>query len=72
MYAAKRDGYTFKHWSLEGTDTKFEFDPNPIVKDITLVAQWEVNEYRVTFELDGGKWVETDEEGNEVDVTDKR
>ncbi|HHX36350.1 MAG TPA: InlB B-repeat-containing protein, partial [Clostridiaceae bacterium] len=68
--AAERDGFTFKHWSLEGTDTKFEFSPNPIVKDITLVAQWTVNEYTVSFGLGGGKWVETDEEGNEVYATE--
>ena len=46
-----KTGYTFKYWSHDGS--KFNFD-TPIKKNITLKAEWEINKYTVTFDLNGG------------------
>lgn len=45
-----KTGHTFKYWSLDGS--KFNFN-TPITEDITLKAEWEPNEYTVTFDVDG-------------------
>ena len=46
-----KTGHTFNYWSLDGS--KFNFD-TPIKKNITLKAEWEINKYTVTFDLNGG------------------
>ena len=43
-----RTGYTFSSWKLNGND--FSFD-TPITESITLVAEWSINTYTVTFDL---------------------
>ena len=45
-----KEGYTFKHWSLNGV--KYNF--NSVVKeDIVLKAEYEINTYEVTFHYNG-------------------
>ncbi|MBQ8278238.1 MAG: InlB B-repeat-containing protein [Roseburia sp.] len=51
-----RDGYTFKGWYADATfanpvtaDSEVK-----ILEDQTLYAQWEVNQYEVTFDANGG------------------
>ena len=48
--APSRTGYTFSSWKLNGND--FSFD-TPITESITLVAEWSINTYTVTFDLCG-------------------
>ena len=51
----KRDGYTFKGWTLDGAAYDFT---QPVKADLTLVAQWEKDKpktYTVTFDVNGGK-----------------
>ncbi|MCF0124203.1 MAG: InlB B-repeat-containing protein, partial [Clostridia bacterium] len=56
----QRIGYTFKGWSLEGgkiitNNTKYsDLVVNDDVTEITLVANWEVNQYFVTYNTNGG------------------
>lgn len=49
--APKRTGYTFEGWTLDGA--KYDFATS-VTKNITLVAQWKINEYKVTFDTNGG------------------
>ena len=41
--APTRDGYTFQHWKLDGTETTYKAEATGIIlsSDITLVADWE-------------------------------
>ena len=55
--APVRDGYTFVDWMRDGE--VFEFSTMP-AEDFTLVAEWEIITYTVTYMLDGG----TNAEGN--------
>lgn len=43
-----REGYTFAHWYLNGTE--YDFD-TPVTSDITLVAQWTRNKVQITWPL---------------------
>lgn len=52
-----RTGYTFKGWYVAGasdTMTAWNFD-DVILEDVTLVAQWEINVYTITWVVDGVK-----------------
>ena len=49
--APSREGYTFKGW-YKG-DKEFDFS-TPITDNITLTAKWEINEYTVKFDSNGG------------------
>ena len=44
-------GYDFVGWFLD--DEEFDFE-TPVTEDITLVAEWEVKTFTVTFNMDGG------------------
>ena len=46
-----KTGYTFKHWSVLGTTTAYDFD-SLITEDLTLISNYEINTYTVTF-MDG-------------------
>ena len=49
-----KEGHTFVGWYLDEDYTKaYEFTTMP-AKDFTLYAKWEVNEYTITFETNGG------------------
>lgn len=51
-----KDGYTFKHWSLQGSTEPYDF-MTPITEDITLIAQYTKDTvyYTVTFDTNGGE-----------------
>ncbi|MBI9010174.1 MAG: InlB B-repeat-containing protein [Tenericutes bacterium] len=54
-FEGAREGYTFLGWyeDVELT-TLFDFD-TVILRNITLYAKWEINEYEITFVLDNGE-----------------
>ena len=49
-----QEGYTFDGWTYNGTAWNFESGTMP-ASDITLVASWQINVYKVTFIADGAK-----------------
>lgn len=53
----QRDGYTFKGWSISRVALNnmwnFNSDRMP-ANNLTLYAQWSINTYEVTFDLNGG------------------
>ncbi len=49
-----RDGYTFTGWVTDiESGTAYDFSA-PVVADVKLYATWEINEYTVTFDANGG------------------
>lgn len=51
----EKTGYTFNMWcSDEALTMAFDFANNTITKDTTIYAKWTINEYTVTYNLDGG------------------
>ena len=60
-----REGYTFKNWTLNGQEYNFQ---TPITNSITLTATWEVANYTVTFNSDGGTIIDNQiiRHGNKV------
>ena len=53
-----KEGYTFDNWYTDETlETPFEFNVMP-ENDITLYAKWNINQYTITFEENGGSEVE--------------
>ena len=51
------EGHTFLYWSLDGEEYQFG---TPVTGNITLVAQWQVNTYTVTWEDEDGTVLEED------------
>lgn len=51
-----KEGHTFIGWMID--EDPFSFDTMPD-ENIILTAQWEINEYTITFETLGGTHVET-------------
>ena len=51
-----RNGYTFKEWQLNGVAYNFN---TPVTSNITLTALWQINQYTVTFNSNGGSSVAT-------------
>ena len=49
-----KTGYTFDGWTYNGTAWNFESGTMP-AGNITLVASWQINVYKVTFNADGAK-----------------
>ena len=47
-----RTGYDFTGWTYNG-ETVTEIDPNWI-DNITLIANWKIHDYSITYELNGG------------------
>ena len=46
-----KEGYTFLYWSIKNSNEEYEFTTVP-AENIELIAQWQVNEYNVTFNPD--------------------
>lgn len=54
----EREGYTFKGW-YRSTDFEEPFDPTvPFLTNLTVYAKWEINQYTVTFDSQGGEHVD--------------
>ncbi|WP_230496022.1 S-layer homology domain-containing protein, partial [Pseudoneobacillus rhizosphaerae] len=50
-----RTGYTFNGWYKEvGMNTEWKFATDKVTHDITLYANWTINEYTVSFNSNGG------------------
>ena len=49
----KWDGHEFKHWYIDDPDIAYVFGERPI-KNVTLYAKWELKEYTVKFDSNGG------------------
>ena len=60
-----REGYTFKGWDKEIPKTM-------PAENITVKAQWEINQYTITFDTNGGSEIEpiTQDYGTEITVPD--
>lgn len=55
-----RENYVFMHWSVEGDTDYIAFDfSNAINNNLTLVANWKLKEFTVTFDSRGGSNVES-------------
>ena len=50
-----RQGYQFTDWYLD--DTKYDFNA-AVTGNMTLTAQWRINQYTITFDTDGGSAIE--------------
>ena len=54
-----RSGYTFKGWSTSSNATSVSYNAGEsitITKNTTLYAQWEIKEYTLNYDANGGKW----------------
>jgi len=64
-----RPNYVFLFWSLEGTDTAYNFQ-TPITGNITLVANWQEEStaefWQVSWVLNGGAWPVNDNHAVQV------
>lgn len=50
-----KQGYTFKGWFKEATcQTEWHFKTDKVTSNISLFAKWELNQYQVTFQTNGG------------------
>ena len=57
--APTKTGYTFDGWYSDANfSTEWDFD-TPITDDITLHAKWNINQYTVTFNTNGGSDVDS-------------
>ena len=56
-----KEGYTFAGWysDIDLTES-FDIANTPITESITLYAKWTINQYTVTYEVNGGSAVESD------------
>ena len=53
-----KSGYTFDGWYTEAEhNSEYKFDV-PVKKNITLYAKWNVNQYTITFDSNGGTAVD--------------
>ena len=55
-----REGYTFLHWADASSGAVWEFSSVPVAHDVTLVAMWAANGYRVTLDPCGGGLSQTE------------
>ena len=53
-----RDGYTFEGWYKDANYTEKITSLVGLFEDITLYAKWEAINYSITYELNGGTWVD--------------
>ncbi|MCC5910806.1 MAG: InlB B-repeat-containing protein [Clostridiaceae bacterium] len=50
-----KTGYTFEGWYTDNSyTTEFDFHNTSITGDTTIYAKWEINQYTVTFDSQGG------------------
>lgn len=52
-----REGYSFKGWGMSSTASEVVADPYRVSENTTLYAVWEIEQYTVSFETDGGSEV---------------
>jgi uncharacterized repeat protein (TIGR02543 family) len=56
--APTKTGYTFSGWYKDVSLTNaWNFSTDKVTSDITLYAKWMINQYTVTFDVDGGSAV---------------
>ncbi len=65
-----RTGYTFIGWLVNGENkgTGYTIRTSDVV-DLTLVAQWKINQYTITFDTDGGTEIAPITQDYATDVT---
>lgn len=54
FYPAQKDGYSFVGWYLEDSFETEIVDLTGCNTDIVLYAKWSMDDYEITYELDGG------------------
>lgn len=53
-----KTNYTFKGWYLDTTyTTPWEFNTNQVTADTTLYAKWDLNQYTISFNTQGGSTI---------------
>ncbi len=52
------EGYSFKYWYQNDENVAFDFKNTKITTNIDLNAKWEENNYKIIYNLDGGKFIE--------------
>ena len=58
--APTRDGHTFAGWySNAELTTPWDFDTDTVSEDMNLYAKWNINQYTVTFNTNGGNDVDS-------------
>ena len=50
----QRVGYTFCGWAVEGSSNIVQF-PYTVVEDVTFIAQFQIDNYKITYHLNGGE-----------------
>lgn len=62
------EGYTFNGWNYNGE--RWDFQRGKVTSDMTLYAVWSANLYKISFDSDGGSYVEPiiEEYGNRVSL----
>ena len=61
-----RQGYQFTDWYLD--DTKYDFNA-AVTGNMTLTAQWRINQYTITFDTDGGSAIDPITQDYGTDIT---
>ena len=51
-----REGYTFMGWFYK--DEQWSFAEHIVTENMTLIEQWQINQYTITFDTDGGSIIE--------------
>ena len=51
---AERTGYTLLGWLVVGESRMWNFDTDTVTKSVSLMAQWSINKYTVTFDYNDG------------------
>ena len=50
-----REGHTFTGWFTGNGPNDIQFSNiTPVIQDLTLYARWQINQYSITFDTDGG------------------
>ena len=52
-----KEGYSFKNWMYE--NKTWDFNKDKVFQNITLIAQWSINQYDVTFNTMGGSIIKS-------------
>lgn len=62
------EGYTFNGWNYNGK--RWDFNKGRVTSNMTLYAVWSANLYQISFDSDGGSYVEPiiEEYGNRVSL----
>ena len=60
-------GYTFTGWTLDGAP--FDFDSYIVKGDATIEANWQINEYTISFDTDGGSLINDIKQDYNTEIT---